>query len=319
MRRVVAALALALLGGCSYEIGEADAFAPQPFDAEAARKSGDAMLGDAFFRTPADINYSLSDRGYKATYHWPKADVAATRVAHGRIGAGADSIAYTLMARVNAGANRPLIVRCLGNAGTRQKNGLVYGMTALPYGDVLLFDYPGSGETGGEASAERFEAMLVQVIDWARTHAAEENRKLVFWGHSLGGFVCGEMARRTPEAAGLVFETTARNAREVANEWTPWWVDPFVRIKVQPSLASYDNALAVKGFAHPVLVLGARKDKTLPVPLSRSLAKALEAEGVATTYEEFPEGTHNTAPAQPDFHKVMSAYFASLGLGASAP
>lgn len=314
MKALLVGAALLALGGCAtFEIDEGDVFAPQPFDAS-KQVNGAEILGEDAFTKAINWRYAVEGNGEHAVFSGQKETFVATGVTHGRLsagqpGSGGDQIAWTMLTR--GGDQRPLIVRCLGNAGTRQRNGLVYGMTALPYGDVLMFDYPGSGQSGGEASTAQFEAMLQSVLAFAREKAT--GRKLVFWGHSLGGFVCGEMAKRAPETVGVVFETTARNAREVANEWTPWYVDPFVKVKVAPSLAGFDNADAMKGFRGPVLVLGAKKDRTLKVPLARSLAKALKDQGTDVTYVEFPAGTHNTSGAQPGFGEAVGGFFGKVG------
>ncbi len=186
----------------------------------------------------------------------------------------------------------------------------VYGVTALPHGDVLEFDYPGSGETGGAASPEAFEAMRDGLLTLVREKAA--GRDLVLWGHSLGGFVCSQLAERMPETDGVIIETSARNAKEVSKAWTPWFAGPFVKITIAEGIAAYDNAISLKGFKGPVLVLGALHDQTLPVQLARSLGKALTEEGVDAVYLEFKEGGHSSLPGQTGFAPAIDAFFARV-------
>lgn len=308
MKRFLPVLLIAALAGCAkVVVDESSVFAPVPFDVAKAA-SGEIILGD---------------RGYGSAEAWDaawKAKVAsglltgvtppfiATTVEHGRLEGGAGGLAWSMLTR--PGDGRRLVVRCGGNASTRQNNGFVYSVTALHYGDVLLFDYPGSGETGGEVSTTRFEAMRTDLVAFIREKAA--GKQPVLWGHSLGGFVCSELAKQLPETAGVILEASARNAAEVAKAWTPWYAGPFVRIEIAPGLDAYDNANALKGFKGPVLVLGASLDKTLPVQLARSVGKALKDEGIDVSYIEFKEGGHSNLPGQPKFSEAIGAFFARL-------
>jgi len=304
-RLVGAAFAGFLLSGCvTIRIDESSVFAPTPFEAEEAARTGEHIRDERAF---GDARIWAKTWDHKASEGWlPKQrpDFVETRVEHGRTPTG---LAWSLLTR--EGADRPLILRCGGNASTRQLAGFVYAVSALPYGDVILFDYPGSGETGGEASAASFEAAAQSVETLVRRlHGADQ--ELVLWGHSLGGPVCGELASRLAgEIDGVILETTARDAREVAKAWSPPVLGMLLRIEVEESLAAYDVADALAPLGVPALVIGAGDDTTLPVPLARSLAKALETAGVDTTYVEFPKAEHVTVAAQPGLDAVLAAFF----------
>lgn len=314
LRKPAAALALALptlmLGGClNLSVDESSVFVAVPFDAELARSSGEQVKDERAFAN-ADAWTGAWERRARDGWLTPDAPpFIPTQVTHGKLPVDGGELAWTLLKR--AGDDRPLIVRCGGNASTRQNNTFVYGATAIPHGDVLLFDYPGSGETGGEASAASFEAMGDALAAFVTQQAA--GRDLVMWGHSLGGFVCADLARRLPETDGAILEASARNAEKVAAAWKPWWAGPFVRINVAEGLGGYDNALALKDMKGPVLVLGGKRDRTLPVRLARDVAAALQAQGNDVSYVEFPEGVHSDFPGQADFPGVVAAFFARVG------
>lgn len=286
MKRLMCLAAIAALAGCNMRIDEQAVFRPQ------------AHLAPA--QTVEDLS------------RWPeaelRADFADVQVRHGFISEGQTRTAYTLVTR--EGANRPLIVHCGGNAADRYNSGIGYASKALPYGDVLLFDYPGYGDSPGASNAASMTDTAQRVSAFAAELAG--NRPFVFWGHSLGGFVCSQSAGAMPSADGVVLEATARRVTEVADAWMPWYASPFVNITIADSLASYDSAHALTDFTGPVLVLGARRDSQLPVRLSRSLAAALEAEGAAVTYLEFANAGHGDISRQPEFGPAVSAYFASL-------
>lgn len=234
---------------------------------------------------------------------------------NGFIGDGAGRVAWTMYTQVGPdgnerGPDRPLVIHCAGNAGDRYNSGITYADKAITWADVLVFDYPGYGDTPGPATAANFEAASTALV--TQITALSANRKLVFWGHSLGGFVCSRLASLTPETDGLVLETTAPNAAEVAKAWTPSYARLFVRTAVVPSLASYDvveSAAQVKG---PVLVLGAAKDEVLPVTLAQQVADGLKSRNANVTYKEFSAAKHMNVPRQTDFSETIATFFKSV-------
>jgi pimeloyl-ACP methyl ester carboxylesterase len=276
----------AALSACSVRIDEAAVFRPQ---------SGMA---------PAETVEQLA--------RWPVAELRASapeaQATHGFLGAGDDRIAYTLVSL--PGAARPLIVYCGGNSGDRFNSGVYYALKALPYGDVVLLDYPGYGDSPGGPSAARLAAIAPAVSALAVGLAGD--RPLVLWGQSLGGFICSEIAQATAQADAIILEATARRAIDVARAWRPWYLAPFVRISIADSLQSYDNAARLDDFAGPILVLGARRDDTLPVRLSRELAVALRERERRVSYVEFPRAGHLDISRQPEFAAVAQTFFASL-------
>ena len=307
MRLLPLALIAALVGCTKVVVDESTVFAPVAFDASKAA-GGEIIVGDRGYGSAEAWSAAWNAKVVNGLLIGAAPPFVATTIQHGRLEGAAGGLAWSMLTR--PGDGRRLIVRCGGNASTRQNNGFVYSVTALDYGDVLLFDYPGSGETGGEVSTARFEAMRTDLIGLIREKAA--GRQLVLWGHSLGGFVCSGLAELLPETAGVILEASARNAAEVAKAWTPWYAGPFVQIEIAPGLGAYDNANALKGFKGPVLVLGATLDKTLPVQLARSVGKALKDEGVDASYVEFKDGGHSNLPGQPQFSETIASYFARL-------
>ena len=310
IHRVIACAAALSLSACMVvSIDETTVFEPIAYDEALAKQTGQTMIGERAFQSEADWNHVWKSRA-EADAGFPKqaAPFVEAKIEHGRFGTGEGGLAYTLVTR--AAPADALVVRCGGNASTRQRSGYRYTVVAIPHGDVLLFDYPGYGETGGTASPERFQQMADEIVPLVREKAA--GRKIVLWGHSLGGLVCSELAARLPETDGLIIETSARNAREVAQAWTPWFAAPFVRIEIAEGFGDIDVANALKDFKGPVLVLGGEKDGTLPVQLARSVGKALKDEGIAAEYVEFVGGGHSDLIVQDTFADVVAAFFARV-------
>lgn len=324
--RLIAATALAAvlaapLAGCiPITITERSVFFPP--QREGAKATDPVSLADRWMAN-ANASAQTMSRPAPDTVRLLPADAWARFISmdarHFMAGPEGQRIAFTLSTPVEgaAGADRlapaavrPLIVVCGGNATDRYSSGVAYAQKALRWGDVLHFDYPGYGDSQGEPSAVGFE----HGTDVVRAEVARiaDGRPVVYWGHSLGGFVCTDLATGTPGLAGIIIETSARNATEVARSWTPLWAKPIARVQVAESLAGYDNATTATATGTPILVLGAGQDETLPVALSRSLSDALRELGAPVTYVEFPNARHFDVPRQPTFTATLDTFFQSL-------
>lgn len=232
-------------------------------------------------------------------------------VEHGFLPAANEKIAYSIIRSPKSKVDdeRPLILSCYGSGGDRPNWGVYYTEKLLPWGDVLQFDYPGYGDSSGNASIKAVTSIAPSVVELANKLAGE--RPLVFWGHSLGGFLCPYMAQSSPKFDGFVYETTALNEEEAAEEWKPWFLRilPFIKMEPDTEQREGDNATPLAGLSAPVLVLGGGKDKVLPAWLSRSLAAALKEQGNDVLYLEFENGTHTDVPLQPDFAERADPFF----------
>jgi pimeloyl-ACP methyl ester carboxylesterase len=305
-----------LLSACGVRVDEAVAFQPQPTPFAKAN-------------TPAELerNWLTNARGpnwrTQRTVSVPapgvvriEPDAAATAIVgfdarFGFLGDDDRKVAFTRFTPLRKiTADEPLIVMCGGNATDRYNAGVSYGQKGLPWGEVFHFDYPGYGDSGGDTTAADFQLATSRVRDEAMRIA--DGRPIILWGHSLGGFVCGAMAEGLTGLAGVIFETSAISAADVAREWTPTALRGIVRPRVSPSLSGYDNAKVGTASGVPVLVLGAGQDKVLPPTLARRLARTLEEAGANVRYVEFPAAEHWNVPNQPDFKVQMDHFFTSL-------
>lgn len=212
--------------------------------------------------------------------------------------------------RVRTGrADAPLILFCGGNLFRRSAGAGRTAAKLAPFGDALMFDYPGYGGTAGQADYASFMAAGTAVADAARAQADAEGRKLIAWGHSLGGPVCAQAAQYM-HADALVLETTTPSTRAAVDTMVGW-ARPFVRIHIAPNLNGIDIPAALQGYSGKVVVLEAGRDDTLPASLSRRLAREFEAEGVKVEHLSFPQAGHNDVGEQPDFQTRVAA---ALGL-----
>jgi len=250
-------------------------------------------------------------------FFWPDSRLAAEQVVltpnPPPAGAEALTLSYaggTIGAtRVRAtAAPRPLILFCGGNLFRRSSAGGFAAAKLAPFGDVLMYDYPGYGETGGEANFANFSAAGAVMAETARAQADAEGRPLIAWGHSLGGVVCTDAAVKA-RADVLVLETTTPGARAAVDQQAGL-MRPFVRVNMAPALASIDVPAALEGFGGKILVLEAGRDETLAPALSRRLARELEERGLRVERLVFPNAGHNDVGRQPDFESRVAGALA---------
>lgn len=206
---------------------------------------------------------------------------------HERVVLGGQAIALTTVG-LDEG---PLIVSCFGNASDRYEHGVDYIAKIAPYGQVLLWDYPGYGDSSGVATVESVEQVATALVPLIEARAA--GRPILYWGHSLGGFVCSNLAAQTDSVGGIILETTASSIRSVAKAWTPESIP--LRVTFDEALMRFDIPAALQGTTAPILIIGAGRDRVLPVGLSRELAEALPN----AAYLELPMATHFSAGFDP--------------------
>ena len=200
---------------------------------------------------------------------------------------------------------RPLILFCGGNMFRRAAAGGDRAQVLAPFGDVLMFDYPGYGDTAGQDNFANFRAVGEVVADEARRQADAEGRRLIVWGHSLGGIVCAEAAQRA-HADLLVLETTTPGARATVDNQVGL-MRPFVRVTLAPALDAIDVPAALRGYPGKIVVIEAGRDDTLPPALSRALAHRLEAQGNTVERLVFPAAGHTDVGRQPNFTARLQA------------
>lgn len=278
-----------LLAGCQISVDEKDVF--QPGMAEGTKFTVETGDGPIFVLNKArpglfeDIGVSFEVKTIPS-------------------GAGALNVQ---IARTS-GSGKPLIVYCGGNAWDIPNNGDLTAWSLTPFGDVALWDYPGYGLSKGEPTIANFkiasEAILATLENLKRTPEQE----VVFWGHSLGGFVCAEMSGKAADAEALILMTTAPSAEAAVHYLVPWYLRPFAKVRLAPTIAQYDIARALDGFDAPILVIGAGKDKTLPVVLSRKLRDALSAAGHRVTYAEPPKRDHFDIVRDKDLAPILHSF-----------
>jgi uncharacterized protein len=269
---ILVAIAFAGLAGCAVSVPENAFLYP---DARIAAEKIDLKPGPA-----------LPDTAQSQSLAYPGGHLSATRLFS------------------EQGSQAPLILFCGGNMFRQTAYGGLVSGTLSPFGDVILFDYPGYGQSTGASDIASMKAAAAAIATHARAIADQEQRRLVLWGHSLGGPVCAEAAT-IAKADALVLETTTPSARAMLKE-ALGWKRFLIHIRLAQPLAEIDIPSTLTDYPGRIIVLEAGRDTMLPPVLSRSLAQALTAQGRSVDHLVFAEAGHNDVHSQPDFTSRMA-------------
>lgn len=300
----------AILSGCkTIVLDEAFVFQPGQFgDPNAPRLS--KMRYETVFKEPTDLIIDVWADGQTAQHIIRSEGFVKSTITHKFIAYETERLAISLIER--EGASRPLVVHCGGNASDRYESGSLYAQKMISFADVLMFDYPGYGESTGRANAESLRSANQTLAEYVDSKLGTR-RPLILWGHSLGGFVCADMVDRLASVDGIILEATATNAEDVSKAVIPWYAKLFVRARTAESLDAYDMVETLKTERAPILILSATKDKTLPVELSRKLSEGLKTAGRDVTYVEFPDANHISIPTQEAFLSTVEGFVLGIG------
>ena len=180
---------------------------------------------------------------------------------------------------------------------------------------VLLIDYRGFGRSEGafpsEASVyEDAEAAWSYLV--RSRGVAPDN--LYIYGHSLGGAVAIELARRHPEAAGLVVESSFTSIYDMARLEKRYAMLPLDLFLNQ----RFDSLRKVGSLKLAVLYLHGTADEIVPFAMGRRL---FAASGGSASFVAIPGGghEHDAAAGAATIRSALRAFVEGATLTALAP
>ena len=203
--------------------------------------------------------------------------------------------------------SRAIIVFCGGDTFHRSIEGGEALEALARNADVVLFDYPGYGESTGTPTAAAVVENALAVYDYAVALETSAGKKRVIYGFSLGGMVAAQIARDR-SADGLILEATAPSVAAWARSQIPWYAKPLVNPRIEPALASVDTLVALRHFSGDVLVLAGQSDRQAPAALSTQIDRELRRAGVRSQLLQFPQARHGGIAHAPEFGPALSAF-----------
>lgn len=133
--------------------------------------------------------------------------------------------------------------------------------------NLAVFDYRGYGRSQGVPTVANMKSDALKIFDFVNEHTPG---KVIVHGQSLGSFIAAYVAQQRP-VLGMVLESTATNPEDWADANIPWYVAPFMKIQISPSLGEIDNSVAVSKFSGASLVMVGAQDKITPPRLGQKV------------------------------------------------
>jgi alpha-beta hydrolase superfamily lysophospholipase len=170
---------------------------------------------------------------------------------------------------------------------------------------VLAVDYRGFGQSSDVAPTEAFAYEDAEAA-WDYLAALVPGRQRFIVGHSLGGAIAAELARRRPEASGLVLEATFTSVRDMIDQ-SAWGFLPVGLMLTQ----EFDTLATLPQVRMPVLVTHGTRDSIVPFQMGERLFEAARSPKRFIRVEG--AGHHNLSGAAfEDYRAAMADLF---GLG----
>jgi uncharacterized protein len=170
---------------------------------------------------------------------------------------------------------------------------------------VFAVDYRGFGRSANVAPTEAYAYEDAEAAWDYLTHLAHGKPRYIV-GHSLGGAIAAELARRHPDAAGLVMEATFTSVKDMIEE-SPWGFLPVGLILTQ----RFDTLSKVQALHMPVLVAHGTRDSVVPFHMGERLYEA--APGPKRFIRVEGAGHHNLSGA--GFSEYRKAVKELFGVG----
>ena len=136
---------------------------------------------------------------------------------------------------------------------------------------VFAVDYRGFGQSTDVAPTEAYAYEDAEAA-WDYIARIAPGRPRYIVGHSLGGAIATELARRRPDAAGLVLEATFTSVADMVSE-SSWGLLPVSLILTQ----KFDTLSKIGEVRVPVLIAHGTNDSIVPFKMGEALYQAAKA------------------------------------------
>ena len=136
---------------------------------------------------------------------------------------------------------------------------------------VLAVDYRGFGESSDVAPTEALAYEDAEAA-WEKLAHLAPGRPRYIVGHSLGGAIATELARRHPDASGLVLEATFTSVQDMVDQ-SAWGFLPVGLILTQ----HFDTLAKIADVKVPILITHGTRDTIVPFQMGERLYEAATA------------------------------------------
>lgn len=211
---------------------------------------------------------------------------------------------------------RPLIVFCGGNEFRERQGGAGTLRALAPFGDVVLFDYPGLGGSSGHGTKDEYLTTVDRVATHVSALAGNRRGPLIFWGHSLGTGFCAALAEKVHHPSITVlagaFDTVEDAANGMKNHF--FWYGALLVPHVGPNVLNFHIADRLARYDGPIILLSSRKDQIITYDVSHRLEEKLIAEGRKVIFVTLETAGHNDLHRDPAFVEKMTTALKPYGI-----
>ena len=229
---LIATVAVLLVGCSTIQIDESDVFLPKPSVTPATFDVPGVTLTQ--HRIPVDDTVQVD------AWHLTQPDAEATVLFFG--------------------GNGFYLVQSLG---------YIRALTDFPV-NVVMWDYRGYGNSGGQPTVPAFKADALGVYRYATDSLGADPNRLIVHGHSLGTFLATLVASER-RAAGVVLENPATDVDGWVESVVPWYIRLFVNVEVDATLRGESNVERLQEIAAPLLLVGGSEDNVTTPDMARTL------------------------------------------------
>ncbi len=168
---------------------------------------------------------------------------------------------------------------------------------------VLIIDYRGYGESGGEPSEVGIYRDAEAAWRYLTIDRGIESSRLILFGRSFGGAIAAYLASRHPHKA-LVLESTFTSLPEVAGDYFSWAPVKWL------SRERYDTRSRMADIAGPVMVVHSPDDEIVPFRHGEILYSLVQGEKRMVTLS----GDHNNGVKQnrARYYEAWKSFLLSL-------
>ncbi len=136
---------------------------------------------------------------------------------------------------------------------------------------VFAVDYRGFGQSSDVSPSEAYAYEDAEAA-WDYLARLAPGRQRFIVGHSLGGAIAAELARRRPDASGVVLEATFTSVKDMVAQ-SAWSFLPVSLILTQ----NFDTLEKVSQLRMPVLIAHGTRDAIVPFEMGQRLYEAVKS------------------------------------------
>lgn len=193
-------------------------------------------------------------------------------------------------ALVRRQAPGPLFLFLGGNNHYMAKHAAANVEKLIRFGDVLVFDHPGYGDSESEALFSNILPAGARMVGHACRLAEARGQKTVVWSASFGGYMAIRgAAEYQPE--GIILEGLAPSAVDWAHALGAR--QGLSKARVEKEMVEGGIPDPITGYDGAVLQLAGLGDTVVPIQLSRKLKAFFEKNNIDFDYHEIDVASHD--------------------------